>query len=145
MKLNQSTRNLPASPDMSEKCQMSGKGVNFRQTLCLGRGNLAKCPAKKWYPAGHFKSVFKNLRQRYVKSPAKSQNVRRGTHGSPDKMSGEALKHFAYSGLTITFACLSAMKKISVRSVEDHLNFRYDLLVEVTYCAAASYSIDFKI
>ncbi len=31
------------------------------------------------------------------KCPAKSQNVRRGIHGSPVKMSGEAQNHLTYS------------------------------------------------
>ncbi len=68
-----------------------------------------KCPVNGPILVGHFiwrveiEQNFKNVRQRFspfssnIKCPAKSQNVRRWTHGSPDKMSGEAQNDFAYS------------------------------------------------
>ena len=43
--------------------------------------------------------ISKVLLKMYSISPAKSQNVWRGTHGSLVKMSVEAQKHFVYSGL----------------------------------------------
>ena len=67
------------------KFQMSAEGVNSRWTFRSARKNWAKCPGKKFSLSPGMKCL------------AKSQNVRRGTHSLPDKMSGEAQKHFAYS------------------------------------------------
>ena len=73
---------------------MSGEGVNSRLTKCPARGNGVNCPTKK--------NTIKNVDKDFLfcciflTCSAKSQNVRRGTHGTLDKMSNEAQNHFAY-------------------------------------------------
>ena len=82
-------------PEYAKSAEMFNEGVNYRRTKYLARGNWAKCLAKK------FNIVclnVKNVLRRFSFScPAKSQNVRRGTHGSPVQMFGEAQHDFAYS------------------------------------------------
>ncbi len=50
-----------------------------------------------------------------MKCPAKSQNARRGTHGSPDIL--EAQKHFAYSAINLSDNYL--LCRVPVRTIFD--------------------------
>ena len=86
----QSTGNLPDSPDMSGE---NSKWINYR------RIKWAKIEQNVW----HRNYILLGISEVLLKMSgnsfllAKYQNVRQLTHGSPNKMSGEAQKHFAYS------------------------------------------------
>ena len=78
--------NLSVSPDMSGenlKCPVKEfvRREEIEQIVCLNVKNVWR---RFYFFAGH-------------RSPAKSQNVRRGIHDSPVKMSGEAQNHLTYS------------------------------------------------
>ena len=85
--LYQSTRNPPVWPDF--KCKFSPDKMSRERKLSKMSGEEIT------FLCLNVKNVLRRFSfSTYIKCPAKSQNVRQGTYGSPVKMSGEAQNHF---------------------------------------------------